>query len=292
MRTRLILLIAALVCASTATARAKLLVEIVAEKQGDDVLLYAHLQNCLSASLEMTLDLTNMQSSQPAPVRRDLIGPRTLLTTLSKRDRTKAWAYKYRFRYVVGRTGALPDPGAVYQLPFASGSPFPIKQGYGGSFSHPKGTPSEYSIDWAMPVGTPALAARGGRVVGIRDDSDENGLTTDYVTKANLVAVEHADGTIAEYVHLKFHGVAVTLGQNVRAGELVGYSGNTGYSSEPHLHVRISMVKSPGYDESLPVRWDPPLDFSPGPQKMEPLKTETRPTEERVSSERSVDSAK
>lgn len=292
MRIRLLLLVAALVFASTATARAKLLVEVVAEKQGDDVLLYANLQNCLCASLEMTLELTNMQSSQPAPVRRDLIGPRTLLTTLSKRDRTKAWAYKYRFRYVVGRTGALPDPGAAYQLPFATGSAYPIKQGYGGSFSHPKGTPSEYSIDWAMPVGTPALAARGGRVVGIRDDSDENGLTDEYRQKANFVAVEHADGTIAEYVHLKYRGVAVTLGQTVRAGELVGYSGNTGFSSEPHLHVRISMVKSPGYDESMPVRWDPPLDFSPAPRRMEPLKPKARPTEERVSSERSVDSAK
>lgn len=292
MRIRIPFLIVTFVAGWAATAHAKLLVEIVAENRGEDILLYAKLQNCLCASLEMNIDLTNMRSSTTVPVLRDLIAPRTLLTTLSKRDRTKVWAYKYRFRYVVGRTGARPDPSVAYQWPFSTGGNYPVIQGYGGTFSHFKGTPSEYSIDWGMPIGTPVLAARAGRVVGIREDSDENGLTEEYYQKANLVAIEHPDGTLAEYVHLKYRGVAVTLGQSIRAGDVLGYSGNTGYSNRPHLHVRVSMVKSPGYDESFPVRWDPPVEFNAAAPKSEPPKAEPRNLEERVSSEQSVDSAK
>ncbi len=292
MRIRSLFAAAALAGCWVPAALARHLVEVVAEKRGEDVLLFANLQNCLCASLELTADLTNMQSSEPLPLRRALTRPRTLLITLSKRDRSKAWAYKYRFRYVIGVSGARPDPAAVYQLPFSAGGDYPVVQGYGGAFSHRVGSPSEYSIDWAMPVGTPVLAVRAGRVVGIRDDSDENGLTEEFFQKANLVVIEHADGTLADYLHLKVRGVAVTLGQNVQAGDPIGYSGNTGYSKQPHLHVRVSAVKSPGYDESLPVRWDSTVDFRAVPTKVAPPKPEPHTEPERVSSERSIDSAK
>jgi murein DD-endopeptidase MepM/ murein hydrolase activator NlpD len=292
MRFRIFLLLAVLTSCGATTMRAKPLVEVVAEKQGEKVLLYANLQNCLCASLEMNVDLTNMQSTQLLPVRVALTQPQTLLTTLSKRDSAKPWAYKYHFRYVIGLVGARPDPSAVYQLPFSTGSNYRVVQGYGGAFSHPKGTPAEYSIDWSMPVGTPVLAVRDGRVVGSRADSDENGLTDEFHQKANLIIVEHADGTFADYVHLKYGGVAVSLGQRVRAGDLIGYSGNTGYSKGAHLHVRVFIVTAPGYDQSIPVRWNSPIDFAAIPTTSPLPKSEPGNAEERVSSERSVDSAK
>jgi murein DD-endopeptidase MepM/ murein hydrolase activator NlpD len=292
MRARLLYFAAALAACWISTARAASFVEIVAENRGNEIELYAQLRNCLHASLELTIDVKNMLSSKTLPLRIELTQPRTFLTTLHRRHRIKAWAYRWHSHTAVGRIGGQPDPAAVYRLPFAPGHEHRVIQGYGGTFSHRVGTPSEYSIDWAMPVGTPVLAARAGRVVALRDDSDEGGLTEDARKKANLIVVEHADGTLADYGHLKFHGVAVALGQSVRAGELIGYSGNTGYSGGPHLHVRISVVRSPGFEQGFPARWDSPVNFGASPAKTQPPIPAKRKKAERISSEHPVDAAK
>ena len=68
----------------------------------------------------------------------------------------------------------------------------------------------------------------------------EGGFNPSFIDKANTVAIVHDDGTVAEYAHLSPGAELVKLGQRVNAGELLGYSGNTGYSSGPHLHFIVS----------------------------------------------------
>ncbi|MGO1551851.1 MAG: M23 family metallopeptidase [Micrococcaceae bacterium] len=55
----------------------------------------------------------------------------------------------------------------------------------------------------------------------------------------NRVIVRHDDGTFAAYAHLKRGSLAVRVGQRVDAGEMLAEVGNTGNTSEPHLHVQL-----------------------------------------------------
>lgn len=124
-----------------------------------------------------------------------------------------------------------------YQLPF-NDAPVQVEQGFGGNFSHTD-APNWYAVDFALPQGTPVLAAREGMVMQVQRDVIEDGLHDLATGGGNLVRVLHADGSMAIYAHLAPDGVAVRAGQIVRTGERLGASGNTGFSSAPHLHFAV-----------------------------------------------------
>ena len=99
---------------------------------------------------------------------------------------------------------------------------YPITQKYGEKYTNDAG---HNGIDYALPMGTPVLAAADGTVERAGADSTGYG---------NMVLIRHTwnDGTI--YAHLR--NWAVSPGQKVKAGEVIGYSGNTGNSTGAHLH--------------------------------------------------------
>lgn len=88
-------------------------------------------------------------------------------------------------------------------------------------------------VDFAAPIGTRVKSALGGVVKGTGD--------TDAVcpgaSYGKWVLVEHANGLSTLYAH--FSLIKVSGGQSVGAGELLGYSGDTGYSTGPHLHFTV-----------------------------------------------------
>ncbi|MBR5011222.1 MAG: peptidoglycan DD-metalloendopeptidase family protein, partial [Clostridia bacterium] len=55
----------------------------------------------------------------------------------------------------------------------------------------------------------------------------------------NYVTVDHGNGWVTKYFHLKYGTVAVAKGQKVKRGDVLGYMGNTGYSSGAHLHFQL-----------------------------------------------------
>ncbi len=48
--------------------------------------------------------------------------------------------------------------------------------------------------------------------------------------------IMHADGTFAEYAHIKYNDTNLNVGDSVKKGDVIAYSGNVGWSSGPHLH--------------------------------------------------------
>jgi murein DD-endopeptidase MepM/ murein hydrolase activator NlpD len=163
------------------------------------------------------------------------------------------WNYSYTTHYTMGSSVAVHDANQVYMLPFESGTAYRVTQGYNGSYSHTG--PDQYAIDFRMPVGTPVHAARGGKIVKVKVDSSVGGGDRKYQNNANYILIRHSDGTLANYAHLKKDGSVVTVGQMVGAGDLIGYSGNTGFSSGPHLHFSVFKTRDGTRRQTLPVKF-------------------------------------
>jgi len=159
--------------------------------------------------------------------------------------------FRYETKWWFGDPeNAKHDEHAVYDMPFSDRTTAPVVQSYHGSFTHQ----GEYAIDFKMREGTEVRAAREGYVIGLRSDSRWGGADPSYNDKANFVMIYHEDGTFAQYAHLKYRGVVVRRGQRVRARELIGYSGNTGYSRGPHLHFAVHIPTYHG-SETIPTRF-------------------------------------
>jgi murein DD-endopeptidase MepM/ murein hydrolase activator NlpD len=177
---------------------------------------------------------------------------RVLLTLYPIQD-GKDVSYRDVFYWMPGVMDADHNDDVIYQLPFAEGEQYPLVQGFGGGWSHRGG--SKYAVDFAMPVGTPVHAARNGFVVQTVAHHNRGGASRRYAEYANYVVVLHDDGTTGEYHHLMQDGVAVNVGDSVESGDLLGFSGNTGFSSIPHLHFAVYRPKPFGEFESIQFRF-------------------------------------
>jgi murein DD-endopeptidase MepM/ murein hydrolase activator NlpD len=170
---------------------------------------------------------------------------------ISAEDPRKRWKWRCRFNWVKGRLRTRHDGRVVYQLPFEKGRSYRVVQGYQGASTH-HGR-DEYAIDFGMRKGTPVCAARDGIVVDLKESSKTGGSDEKYRNMSNFVSIAHDDGTIAEYHHLHYEGVLVELGQQVEAGQRIGISGNTGYSTGPHLHFGVYSAVDGRHRQSHPV---------------------------------------
>jgi len=92
-------------------------------------------------------------------------------------------------------------------------------------------------------------------VVRAIENFSQGGLEEKFKKRANLIFILHEDGTIARYLHLKQGGVHVDIGDRVAAGDLIGYSGNTGYSQNPHLHFDVFTVDEDLEWQTVDVRF-------------------------------------
>ena len=108
-----------------------------------------------------------------------------------------------------------------------------------------------YSLDFCVKEGSPLLATKSGIIHEVFVDSNENhnGIDPEEAIQCpvNYFVIDHEDGTHSLYFHLMKNGIApnkegerlLQMGDQVEQGQLIGYSGNTGWSIIPHLHYSL-----------------------------------------------------
>ena len=164
---------------------------------------------------------------------------------------------KFHYEYLPGDPSSRHYFAAGYRVPFSAGTNYPVTQAFPDSATH-RSLDSRYAVDVAMPVGTDIVAARSGVVFEVAADNFRSGL--DPVRDgqaANIVRILHDDGTFAVYAHLNWNSIRVRPGDFVEAGEYIADSGNTGFSSGPHLHFAVQRNAGMRID-SIPVGFKGP----------------------------------
>ncbi|MBI5135578.1 M23 family metallopeptidase [Candidatus Uhrbacteria bacterium] len=111
-----------------------------------------------------------------------------------------------------------------------------------------------HAIDIMVPTGTPIVAAASGLVVWVKNDGLYGGVAKKYWLQGNRVVIRHDHDEYSAYEHFKPQGVLVHVGQRVVEGELIGYSGRTGYGFLPHLHFEIFQHPSADCSEGETIK--------------------------------------
>ncbi len=229
-------------------------VRVITQRDGATTRFLVDNQELCEITMTFDMRLENLESNEGFPFTATFpAGKVTEAFTLSPASSDPKWEYTYTNYYKLGGNSAQHDSRVLYQLPYSAGSSFRVTQAYGGTFSH-KGS-NKYAIDWKMPEGTPVHAARSGLVVKVKDDSTKGGPSMKFDRYNNYVLIRHEDGTLGHYCHLKKGSVRVTPGQTVQTGDPLAFSGNTGFSSGPHLHFCVFRTTSGRERESIPIQF-------------------------------------
>jgi len=239
-------------------------IDVEMRRDGARVIEVAY--NHFAAPMVVAWQLSDLQNLEPIEATSGVVmlpaaaapnaqGAGVVLTTLAIIEPTQAYHRMLQLSERFGDPQARPAPYA-YRLPYPTGKTFAVLQGFHGAFSH-RGS-NEFAVDFDCPVATRVLAARPGIVIASNAAAQGAGTTPDFLeyTRTNFILVLHDDGTLGEYMHLAPSGVEVAPGQRVERGQEIGLSGNTGFSSTPHLHFQVMTAADDGIAaRSFPIRF-------------------------------------
>lgn len=239
--------------ATTASAQDRYPVTVESLKEGSTHRVIA--RNGGRAPIQLTFSLassTNLRSSRAWPFVVVLHpGQTDEMVRVRPGDERQGYNFSYRYAVLLGDPQASPDPNARYRIPFENGRSFRVSQAPGGPMITHNDAQTANAIDVVMPEGTPIVAARAGFVIEIHEKSETR---ADLAGRGNFVRIFHADATWADYAHLSRIASDLLPNARIDAGTLLGYSGNTGQSSGPHLHFHVQH-NDRGTVRSIPVRF-------------------------------------
>lgn len=223
------------------------------EQQGNQFLVYLQpgVHTDLTVGLRWTLNnmVADFKASDPIVLK---AGQKTLVGKLR-------FASSAGGTYQVNTTGVrygdvtVTQDTYVYGLPWRAGETYTCGNAWNGFGAHT----GDYAqaLDFTMPVGTQVVAARDGVVFAVENRFSQGGNDASLGDKANYAYIRHDNGTYGRYLHFKQNGVVVAVGQPVRRGQLIGYSGNTGWSTQPHLHFDVATARSVSGDRTIGVKF-------------------------------------
>lgn len=219
-----------------AFAQAQDPIKIYDKRSNESITVYADNQEAYPFTISFRIDYQGLKPKEPLPKYVVVPGNQEAFVLAELEiPRNRSWKISYRFQYMEGDANAEHDDDFVYQLPFEAGKTFSLTQGYNGRSTHQ----GINALDFTMPKGETVVAARGGTVVKIKEDSNRGCPSSRCLDNGNFVRILHSDGTMAEYYHLQKNGALVSVGDVVDQGQPIGKSGATGFASGPHLHFIV-----------------------------------------------------
>ena len=144
--------------------------------------------------------------------------------------------YESRINYLRDPT-RIPDPQpGLFRRPYLGSAP--VTQLFGKTefamANHAQyGAGGHSGVDFGTPLGTEIVAAADGVVVG----TGNTDVVPSCQSWGKWILVEHPFGLTTMYAHLSL--IKIRLGQKVQSGDLIGYSGNSGFSTGAHLHFGV-----------------------------------------------------
>lgn len=223
-----------------------------AKYESDTIRIYMINKNLFDITYRYDATYTDLYPMQELPINQSLKAKsKKLIAKFIKLSGSYTLSNKYS--WVMGSVNSIHNNRYRYRLPYKIGTTQTVTQGFNGKFSH-KGN-SLYAVDFGLKKGTKIFASRAGVVVALKEDGDKSGVNKGFAKYANFVTLRHDDGTYGKYVHLRKDGVNVKIGDIVKRGELLGYSGNTGFTNGPHLHFVVFKAKDYRRRKSIPIKF-------------------------------------
>ena len=222
--------------------------EVVSQKGDHGATVYG--SNPFDFPVTITVELTtqeNLRSNKPMPA--TIVIPakkqKMPLVSLMQADRNKAWRYAHRFDWTAGAANAKHDEKYVYTLPFEAGDTYPC------TFAYDETGGTVFSV----PAGEKICAARDGKVVRVvehhPDSTEKQGAKED----VNHVYILHKDQTIGRYASFQPDGVDVSLGKQVKAGDVLGTAGPSGAAKGSYVRFEIISATDGKTRTTFPARF-------------------------------------
>lgn len=217
-------------------------VQIYYENSDNGYYVYADNNEYCPSSVKIIFDLENLktldgkESIYVIPQQ----SKKHLITELKVKNPKKGYKFSFKYSIVLGdHTVKDYDEDFLYYLPFKKSNTFSMDQGYDGDFSHQ----NINALDFTMPVGTELTAIRDGIVVRVVEKNSKHCEDRSCAQYANNILIYHSDGTFSDYVHIKKNGSKMKVGDKVKQGQHIGYSGNVGWTTGPHLHIEVFLPR-------------------------------------------------
>lgn len=225
-------------------------VKLLSAKVGRSFDVYA--QNLITCPITVSVDRIEVENAYSEP-RFPLIFTvpglqKVKVATIHPVAYNGAFSYKTSGpTWMPGKLDARHDPDALYDLPYEAGTSYRLVD---------MGPSDMLRYRFDLPEDTAVLCARAGKVVYTEQRYDAHGDGWDWLFRENKVVVLHPDGTLGFYTHLRPQGVAVSVGAQVSEGDVLGYSGDTGWCDQPCLDFYVEKALSGTKWMNFPCRFD------------------------------------